>query len=364
MKPDFSFIRHFHLPIFTAISASLLFLNSCAIPEAGVASRADPLKIEFRPLADRVADLGVDDSPQGSPNDVARFIAGLPSKLRPDFQKNAAWDTHRSEMDVRFRRAEGRLAPIRSFRRTELGGVGNGTVFYPFGGPDFLYADAFFPNAGTYTLVGLESIGSIPDMSSLTETQVATSLRGMQTTISSSLDYSYFLTKDMRLDMARTNLNGVLPVLYVYLARTGHRIHSVDYVHITSSGTIGAGHSGSAPGVRLSCSGCTVYYFKTNLSNSGGGRFQRYMANNRGGTTFIKSASYLMHQGSFSNIRSSILANSNAVLQDASGIPYRNFQRAGWNTELFGNYQRTLDWTCCALPKSYYQPSDLRAKPA
>jgi hypothetical protein len=177
----------------------------------------------------------------------------------------------------------------------------------------------------------------------------------LQTSISSSLDYSYFLTKDMRLDLARTNLQGVLPVLYVYLARTGHRIYDVDYVHITDKGTIAAGHSGSAPGVRLSCSGCTVYYFRTNLSNSGGGRYQRYMANNAQGTTFIKSASYLMHDSEFSNIRSAIMDHSRAVLQDASGIPFRYYQNAGWETELFGNYVRTLD-----MFKSYYQP-DLRA---
>ena len=108
-------------------------------------------------------------------------------------------------------------------------------------------------------------------------------------------------------------------------------------------------------GVRLSCSGCTVYYFRTNLSNSGSGRFQRYMAANAPGTTFIKSASYLLHGGSFSDIRGAIMKNSQAVLQDASGIPYRYYRTAGWSTQLFGNYQRTLD-----MFKSYYQ-ADLRA---
>ncbi len=229
------------------------------------------------------------------------------------------------------------------------------TFSTPSAEPDFLYADAFFPTAGTYALVGLEDVGNIPDLTALTESQITTSLRGLQTTISSSLDYSYFITKDMRLDLAGTNLKGVLPVLYVYLARSGHRIHSVDFVHLTASGQIGAGHSGSAPGVRLSCSGCTVYYFKTNLSNSGSGRFQRYMANNAPGTTFIKSASYLLHSDEFSNIRGAIMKNSKAVLQDASGIPYRYYKKGAWTTELFGNYVRTLD-----MFKSYYQ-ADLRA---
>ena len=220
--------------------ASFLF-TGCGTPNAGVANREEPLRLDFRPGSERPIDDGGLGMPTGGPNDVARFLAGMSSRLRPDFQKTKTWETHRTQIDVRWDRAEGRLAPIRSFRRAELAGLGQGHVFYPFGGPDFLYADAFFPNAGTYTLVGLEAIGNIPDLSSLSEAQIATSLRGLQTSISSSLDYSYFLTKDMREDLARTNLKGVLPILYVYLARTGHRIHSVDYVHLTSSGQIGSG---------------------------------------------------------------------------------------------------------------------------
>ena len=337
------------------MAAAVFLWSGCAAPDAGVAHRSNPLRVDFRPPGDNAAE---DDAaramPKGGPNDIARFLAGMSSRARSDFQRTDAWKQHAGQMQVRWDRAERRLSPIRAFRRTQLGGVGSSHVFYPFGGPDFLYADAFFPGAGTYALAGLEPIGSIPDLSTLTHTQIATSLRGLQTSISSSLDYSYFLTKDMRRDLAQTNLKGVLPVLYVYLARTGHRIHSVDYVHIAANGTIAAGQAGSAPGVRLSCSGCTVYYFKTNLSNSGGGRFQRYMANHAPGTTFIKSASYLLHGGGFSDIRNAIMGSSKAVLQDASGIPYRYYKNAGWDTELFGNYVRTLD-----MFKGYYQ-SDLR----
>ena len=78
------------------------------------------------------------------------------------------------------------------------------------------------------------------------------------------------------------------------------------------------------------------------------------MANNSPGTTFIKSASYLLHGGEFSNVRRAILANSSAVLQDDSGIPFRFYQDEAWSTELFGNYVRTLD-----MFKAYYQ-ADLR----
>ena len=37
-------------------------------------------------------------------------------------------------------------------------------VFYMFSGPDFLYANQFFPNASTYILAGTEPIGPLPDV--------------------------------------------------------------------------------------------------------------------------------------------------------------------------------------------------------
>ena len=35
-------------------------------------------------------------------------------------------------------------------------------MFYMFSGPDFLYANAFFPNASTYILCGIEPVGPVP----------------------------------------------------------------------------------------------------------------------------------------------------------------------------------------------------------
>ena len=40
-------------------------------------------------------------------------------------------------------------------------------MLYMFGGPDFLYATSFFPNASTYVLAGLEPIGDVPSLTSL-----------------------------------------------------------------------------------------------------------------------------------------------------------------------------------------------------
>jgi len=38
-------------------------------------------------------------------------------------------------------------------------------MLYMFSGPDFLYANVFFPEATTYVLSGLEPVGGMPDVS-------------------------------------------------------------------------------------------------------------------------------------------------------------------------------------------------------
>ena len=59
--------------------------------------------------------------------------------------------------DIRIWRAEF-LAPATKCSRTCL---------YFFSGPDFLYADTFYPDCNTYVLVSLERVESIPELQSV-----------------------------------------------------------------------------------------------------------------------------------------------------------------------------------------------------
>jgi hypothetical protein len=293
-------------------------------------------------------------------NDVARFLAGLSgnSSNLENLRRSQIWKGHASNMDQRWSRSSARLSKIRSWRRGALSGVGNGTVFYPFGGPDILYTTTFFPNANTFYLVGLEPVGSVPDLTTMSDAQLGSALSGIETSVSTALDFSFFITKDMRRDLQSTPLQGALPILYAFLARTDHSISSVERVSLTSSG--GVVKSSNGNGVRIRCSGSggakTVHYFRYDLSNSGGGGFDKLMRSNGSGTTFLKSASYLLHSNEFSNIRSSILAGSNAILQDPSGVPYSYYQSGSWDVTNYGNYVRTLD-----MFSEYYQPNMVTA---
>ena len=139
-----------------------------------------------------------------SPNDTARFLAGMPpasdSPLAP-LTYDRSWQQHAGSFDSAFGRLENhQLARIRAWSAKHLTNS-RPTVFYMFSGPDFLYANAFFPNATTYVLAGLEPVGTVPDLTTLRRA-VAPNLYQLHASLSSILSYSFFITKHMKSNSA------------------------------------------------------------------------------------------------------------------------------------------------------------------
>lgn len=276
---------------------------------------------------------------QSDPNDTARILAGLPvspgSPLAPLMQ-NAAWQQHAKFFDGAWSKLDQRqISKIRAWAGANLRGR-SANVFYMFSGPDFLYADAFFPGAENYVLCGIEPVGSMPDLGRI---QLEPALSNIEGSLKSVLNYSFFQTKEMRQDFGRGQINGTLPILYVFLARSGKTIRSVEFV--------------PPHGVRIGFNGGTLYYFSVDLSNgsvekSGLLSFCRKLGR---GDSLLKSASYLPHQNNFAAIRSFLLEQSDTIVQDDTGIPARDFDSAKWSVRLYGDYLGPID-----IFKQFYQP--------
>jgi hypothetical protein len=58
--------------------------------------------------------------------------------------------------------------------------------------------------------------------------------------------------------------------------------------------------------------------------------------------SFIKSASYLLHGGNFSRVRTFLLYHSATFLEDDSGIPLGYFDPKKWKLQPFGHYSAPL----------------------
>jgi hypothetical protein len=285
-------------------------------------------------------------------DDTARFLAGmLPSANSPllPLTKDPAWQHHARFFDTAFAQLEQRqLSKIRAWATVNLAAP-KPTMFYMFSGPDFLYADAFYSNATTYVLSALEPPGSVPDLTRLPRGGIGAALYNVERSLGSILSFSFFITKQMKVDLHAGQLNGTLPLLYVFLARSGKTIRNVSPVALDDKGTAYFANenpgANAVRGVRIVFAGSdgverTLYYFSTDLSNPGvrASGFLKFCSTLAPGNSLIKSASYLLHSGNFTTVRDFILANSATIIQDDSGIPLGNYSPKRWRFFPFGRY--------------------------
>ncbi len=285
-----------------------------------------------------------------SPNDTARFLAGMSvepgSPLEP-LTKDGSWQQHARSFDAAFGRLDqGQLARIRAWSASNLT-ASRPAMFYMFSGPDFLYANAFYPNAKTYVLAGLEPVGTVPDLTTL-RGSLAPNLYHLHGSISSLLSHTFFITHRMRSDLHVGRVNGTLPILYVFLARSGKSVREVSLVRIDEQGAVQpdeGGRSNAARGVKIVFAGSdgearTLYYFSTNLADDGvkSSSFLKFLESLGPGDSLIKSASYLLHSGGFTKVRDFLVANSAAMVQDDSGVPLHYYDPKKWDLLPFGRY--------------------------
>jgi hypothetical protein len=285
-------------------------------------------------------------------NDTALFLAGLPpsadSPLTP-LTKDPAWQRHAQFFDAAFGQLEQRqLSKIRAWAATNLAAP-KPTMFYMFSGPDFLYADAFYSKATTYVLSALEPVGSVPDLTRLPRGGIVAALYDVERSMGSILSFSFFITKLMKVDLHAGQLNGTLPILYVFLARSGKTIREVSSISLDDRGAAYSADENpgrnATRGVRIVFTGSdgeekTLYYFSTDLSNSGvkSSGFLKFCGTLAPGNSLIKSASYLMHSPNFTAVRDFLLGNSVTIIQDDSGIPLAFYDPKKWRFFPFGRY--------------------------
>jgi len=285
-------------------------------------------------------------------DDTARFLAGMPpsadSPLMP-LTKDPGWQHHAKFFDAAFAQLEQRqLSKVRAWSNTNLAAP-RPTMFYMFSGPDFLYANAFYSKATTYVLSALEPPGPVPDLTKLPRGGIGTALYDIERSTGTILNFSFFITKHMKTELRAGQVSGTLPILYVFLARSGKTIRDVSLVAIDDKGTIHLGNENPGPnaahGARIIFAGTdgvekTLYYFSTDLSNPGvkASGFLKFCETLAPGNSLIKSASYLLHSGNFSTVRNFILANSATIIQDDSGIPLGDYGAKKWRFFPFGRY--------------------------
>src|SRR6201996_1150874 len=298
-----------------------------------------------------VATSGARAADTATVDDTARFLAGMmPSDGSPllPLTKDPSWQHHAKFFDNAFAQLEQRqLSKVRAWADTNLAAP-KPTMFYMFSGPDFLYANAFYGKATTYVMAALEPPGSMPDLVKLPRGTVNAALGNIEHSLATIMNFSFFITKHMKTDLHAGQIGGTLPILFVFMERSGKSIKDVTPVTIDETGAVQTGEGGKANtprGVRILFSGKdgvekTLYYFSTDLSNGGvkSSGFLKFCQTLAPGNSLIKSASYLLHSGSFTMARDFLLNNSATIIQDDSGIPLGDYNSRQWHFFPFGHY--------------------------
>jgi hypothetical protein len=296
-------------------------------------------------------------------DDTAHFLAGMPlpknSALAP-LTNDPAWQEHSANFEKAFAKLNTKqLAKLHVWEAQYFAESQEHlpVAFYMFSGPDFLYVDQFFPKADVYVLCGKEELGPPPDP--LRVGNLSAALHNLEEAMHSSLRFSFFITKDMKVDLQSQELKGTMPILYVFLARADKSISDVTYGSLTGGGSFQPGRGGGSPGVRIqyidnrSGQQQTLYYFTTDISDGGlaSSGFLKFCSQFGVGGSFLKASSYLMFESGFNRIREFILDHSKTIAQDDAGIPISYFNRDKWNVRVFGNYIGPID-----IFKQHYQP--------
>ncbi len=264
------------------------------------------------------------------------------------------WAGHAEQMETAWGKLDERhLSAMRSWAEAELAlAEPSAPLVYPFSGPDLPNALQLFPHASSYVLVGLERPGKIPDLSVLEGPELEKELARLRSGLDNLVEAGYFVTKRMETDFVAPHLEGVLPVLYLFLARAGMPPTAVRFIRLDGDGDVvflDQVTASKASAVRLDFEADdgprSLYYFSQDLSNPGlaaAPAFSAFLERQGAFNVYMKSASYLLHMDSFTAFKQVLLERAGAVLQDDSGIPMRDLTPMHWERRFYGTYTQTL----------------------
>jgi len=321
-------------------------------------------------------------------DEIAALLAGIraDAPALAAVRASAVWRQYAEAIEKNWADLEAkRLKPMQAWADKELirARASSTFLFYPFGGPDFLTAFEFFPEAETYVLLGLEFCGRLPRPDLWKDRQSEAYLKNFSASLSDFFDKSYFITKHMDETLyGQGQVEGVLPLLCFFLKRTGHRVLEIGRIEFDAKGQAvdldyDKQKKASRPyGLKIlftaegSAQVKSIVYVSCDLENKAFAKesaLHKHLGSFPGGlTTYLKSASYLLHYATFTHIREIIMDKSQFVLEDDTGIPYKFLKPQEWRVQLYGEYAKPIkDFSGVDQPdlkKAFDEGADFIAK--
>jgi hypothetical protein len=294
-------------------------------------------------------------------DNAARFIAGLPQLNNNSFtalEKDKYWIEYRNSMDANWKKMyDTRLSKMADWEKSTFSKSveDSVTLFYPFSGPDFLHAFYLFPRSKQYIMAALEPIREVVPLDTIKEKYRDAFLDSLGNSLRDIFNKSYFITTHMAQDLKQ--VKGVLPPLYFFIERTNHELLSQKFFTLDAEG-----NEEEIPGKKINWQKTpgvkiifrdrttkevkTLYYFSVSISNGGlkeRPNFVQFITKQAPFNSFVKSASYLMHKDAFTKVKDLLIANSNHIFQDDTGMPYKYVKnKLNWKGQFYGEYVKPV----------------------
>jgi hypothetical protein len=274
-----------------------------------------------------------------------------------------AWKRHKEVMQTQWKSVRARLEKIETWRDQEikLKDVGARTLLYPFSGPDFLNAWALYPDHGKYVFFSLENPGELPNIEKMGVKELEIMLADVRGAFSEIFQRNYFITSYMGKQLTKPYLKGTVPIISTMMALDGLRIAKIENVDMFPELTRAYEEpKAKRPGKLLRGAKITfisaankaheLTYYSLDATDKALQFYPEFLervGRNKPASALVKSASYLLHDNQFSKTRDMILASSDILVQDDTGVPYRYIKQANWNVKLFGKYHvpiKPMEW--------------------
>ena len=294
-------------------------------------------------------------------DETARVLAGLsPDSLPVDAaRKKLAKGYAKTATDAWGKYWKRIGQPMTDWAETALPRTAGETIFYPFAGPDLPTAVQLYPDAGRYVLVALQTGGRVPDLAGMDEKQFNAYINLFKRAWTDFARRGFFRTDDLKADTGKERtLEGITPVLMAFASRLGYRVDAVEPIRIKADGSDVEVHPGDKntvatwDSVRLTLDkdGKKVIadYLFLDLSDSHLKKHEgdrKWLEKMAGHKVFTKAASHLMQKSFFSLVRDTLLANAPSIVQDETGLDYKDLVK-GFEVKLFGRFERAHKlWT-------------------
>ncbi len=235
--------------------------------------------------------------------------------------------------------------PMSQWASAEIRFPGEGTVLYPFSGPDLVTLLQLFPNAGRYVMVANQFAGEPAAVATMSKVRLQNFQVKFLREWLKFTRLGFFRTDDLNDDQRdQKGQIGVTTILIAFALFAGYDVVDVHPIVLEPQAGQFVRASGPWKSVRLVLRkgdvSTTVDYVSIDLSdgflkqNQGA---REWLANMSRNPVFLKAASHLLQMPSFTVLRDILAERATMVVQDETGLDYSVLSRIG-NVELYGNF--------------------------